>query len=66
MQRRQRVLKIVDSNPSEQAVRDVLLSESTSTMIEKCNWRLRKSLLRKVNEQAQRYGISVDPTFGVP
>jgi hypothetical protein len=66
LKRKQRILRIIDGNPTRETVQDVLLSEATSATIEKCNWKLRQSLLRKVNKQAQRYGITVDPKFGVP
>mmetsp|Transcript_13018 Transcript_13018/g.24432 ORF Transcript_13018/g.24432 Transcript_13018/m.24432 type:complete len:834 (-) Transcript_13018:177-2678(-) len=66
MKRKQRILEIIDSNPSQEVVQDVLLSESTSAAIQKCNWKLRKVLIRKIKNQAGRYGLSVDASFGVP
>lgn len=31
-----------------------------------CNWKLRKSMIRKVKVQAERFGIEVKPKFGQP
>jgi hypothetical protein len=68
MNRKQRLLQIIDSSSSlttKETVQDVLLSSATSEMIQKCNWRVRKNLIRKVQKQASRYDLTVDPAFGV-
>lgn len=66
LQRKQRLLQILDANPDKDTVQNVVLSPQTSTMIEKCNWKVRKALLRKVQAQAQRYELDVPAAFGVP
>lgn len=66
MRRKQRLLDIIDTNPSKEMVQDVLLSQETSEMIQECHWKLRKALIRKIKRQAFRYEIAVDPNFGVP
>jgi hypothetical protein len=66
MKRKQRLVQIIHSNPTKEVVQNELLSEETSEMIQKCTWKLRKALIRKVKNQAERYELSVDPSFGVP
>ena len=67
LNRKQRVLEIIDSNlSSAESVQEVLLSENMSQLIQKCNWKTRNGLIRKVKNQAERYGITIDPSFGIP
>ncbi|KAG7363765.1 elongation factor Ts [Nitzschia inconspicua] len=66
MKRKQRLNRILDANPTKETVQDVLLGAEMSTMIQKCSWKVRKNLIRKVQHQADRYELTVDPTFGVP
>ena len=66
MKRKQRLVSIIDANPTKEVVQNELLSDETSEMIQKCSWKLRKVLIRKVKNQAERYEISVDSAFGVP
>lgn len=67
--RRQKFNKIlgeVRENPTKEFVETVLLSTDTGDLIEKCNWRLRKAMIRKVSDMAQTFGVEVDHSFGVP
>ena len=66
MNRRQKFNKIlskVDENPSK--VSTLLLADDTSMLIQKCNWRVRSSLLRKVKDLAEANGVEMDASFGV-
>ena len=64
--RKQRILEVIDANPTAETVQSQLLSESTSATIQQCNWKLRKTLIRKVKHQASRYDLDVPSNFGVP
>jgi hypothetical protein len=67
LKRRQKFNKIlskVDENPARVAT--VLLADDTSMLIQKCNWRVRSSLLRKVKDLAEANGAEMDASFGVP
>lgn len=60
-----KVLKKVGAS-SKEAVETQLLTPEVSSLIEKSNWKLRKSMLRHVRNQANKFDITVDATFGVP
>lgn len=64
--RRQKINKILGTNPTKEGVEEQLLSSSNAALVEKMNWKLRKATMRKIRNQAARYGIDVDPTFGQP
>ena len=67
LKRRQRfnnILKDFGANPSAEAVQGTLLAPETEAMIEKCNWKLQKSMRRKVTKQAAKFDIKVDPAYG--
>jgi hypothetical protein len=66
MNRRGKVKNILDINPTKEVVEQKLLSSSNSAMVEKMNWKLRDSTIRKIRYQAARYEIDFDPTFGMP
>jgi hypothetical protein len=67
MGRKQRLNDILKKKtPTKETVQNVLLTSETSELIQKCNWRVRKTMIRKVQNEAQRYDLTVDPTFGVP
>lgn len=66
LKRKQRLVKIIDTNPTKEVVQNELLSDETSKMIQKCSWKLRKVMIRKVKNQADRYELPVDSSFGVP
>lgn len=61
-----KILNEVKDNPSKEAVEAFLLNEETGELIEKCNWKLRKLMLRKVNDMAAEFGVEVGDDFGVP
>lgn len=63
--RRSRFCEIIDANPTKEIVESELLSDFSSEMIKKCNWKVRKTLIRKVKKQAERYDLTVDPSFGI-
>ena len=65
-QKMNQLLKTVHTNPSPEFVRDELLSEDTASILEKCQWKLRRALLRKIRSAAYAYDIDVDPSFGHP
>jgi hypothetical protein len=64
--RKQRINDILNSNPTKEIVETVLLSKETSMTIQKCNWKVRNALIRKIRTQAARYDVPVDPDFGIP
>jgi hypothetical protein len=66
MVRRQQINKILEINPTKEVVEQQLLSSSNSALVEKMNWKLRQSTVRKIRNQAARYEIDVDPSFGLP
>lgn len=69
MKRKQKIndiLKTSGNANSKEAVEQHLLSAETGAMVEKSNWKLRKSMLRKIRAQANRFGVEVDPAFGLP
>ena len=66
MKRKQRLVSIIHTNPTKEVVENDLVTEETSQMIQKCSWKLRKVLIRKVKNQALRYDIVVPSSFGVP
>lgn len=61
-----KVLKTVNGNPTKEVVQSELLSSSTSSLIEKCNWRLREVMIRKVRKVAAKHDIEVEEGFGQP
>ena len=63
--RRSRFCAILDANPTKEIVENELLSDFASEQVKKCNWKLRKAMIRKIKAQAERYDIAVDPSFGV-
>jgi len=69
MKRRSKFKKILNEvreNPTKEAVQTNLLSTETGDLIEKCNWKLRKAMIRKVNEMAAEFDVDVADGFGVP
>mmetsp|Transcript_18134 Transcript_18134/g.20926 ORF Transcript_18134/g.20926 Transcript_18134/m.20926 type:complete len:172 (+) Transcript_18134:127-642(+) len=67
--RRQKLNDMFDSvfeNPTKEFVESTLLGDNTNELIEKCNWKLRKVMIRKVKKVAGIYGVEVDDGFGVP
>ena len=68
-QRMNELFKTLETSPfptAEDFVKDQLLSQDTSTLLEKCQWKLRRALLRKIRDAAYQHGIEVDPNFGYP
>jgi len=63
--RRSNICAILDANPTKEIVETELLSDMTSDMVKKCNWKLRKAMIRKIKGQAERYEIDMDASFGV-
>ena len=63
--RRSRICAVLDANPTKEIVETELLSDYSSEQVKKCNWKLRKAMIRKIKKQAERYDIAVDPSFGV-
>jgi hypothetical protein len=64
--RKQRLNEILKKNPTKETVQTELLTPETSELIQKCNGRVRNSLIRKVQNQAKRFDLTIDPSFGVP
>lgn len=64
-QRFNNILADVGGLSSKDAVQSQLLSPEVGQLIEKSNWRLRKSMLRKVRAQARKVDVEVPPAFGV-
>jgi hypothetical protein len=60
------ILSTVKENPSKEVVETVLLSSDTNDLIVKCNWKLRKAMIRKVNDLAAEFDGVVADDFGVP
>ena len=68
MVRRQKfnkILSAVDDCPTKEAVATVLLTPETSDLIEKCNWKVRNSMILKVKAIARENGAEMDASFGV-
>lgn len=68
MVRRQKFNKLltkVEESPTKETVATVLLTPETSDLIEKCNWKLRNTMIRKVTAIARANGADVDASFGV-
>jgi hypothetical protein len=66
LQRRQRINDLLDASGSKEQVQANLLSESTSDILKKNNWKVRNSLIRKITAKANAFDIEVDPKFGQP
>jgi hypothetical protein len=69
MVRRQKfnnILSKVDESPTKEMVTTVLLAPETNDLIQKCNWKLRRMMIRKVKEIAEANGAEIDGSFGVP
>jgi hypothetical protein len=66
LSRKQRILEVIDANPTAEVVKEQLLSDATSIQIQKCNWKVRKTLIRNIKSQAARYDIVVPEGFGEP
>mmetsp|Transcript_32687 Transcript_32687/g.37188 ORF Transcript_32687/g.37188 Transcript_32687/m.37188 type:complete len:489 (+) Transcript_32687:104-1570(+) len=69
LKRRQKfnkILKEVRVNPTKEVVEKTLLNDDTSDLIKKCNWKLRKAMIRKVNKMAREFGGEVEDGFGIP
>jgi hypothetical protein len=62
--RRQKINDLLDISGSKEKVETVLLSENTSRVLEKCNWKLHNALMRKVMATANAFDVQVDPKFG--
>eukprot|EP00586_Coscinodiscus_wailesii_P019064 CAMPEP_0172518272 /NCGR_PEP_ID=MMETSP1066-20121228/290716_1 /TAXON_ID=671091 /ORGANISM="Coscinodiscus wailesii, Strain CCMP2513" /LENGTH=250 /DNA_ID=CAMNT_0013300623 /DNA_START=110 /DNA_END=862 /DNA_ORIENTATION=+ len=58
------ILKTVQTDPSKEKVETELLSSETSELIKKCNWKLRKAMIRKVRNVAVKYDVELDSSFG--
>jgi hypothetical protein len=68
LHRRQRFNKVLTEygkNQSAENVKSQLLSPESASIIEKCNWKLQKVLIRKVKNQASKFDVEVEPTFGL-
>lgn len=64
-QKMNQMLKVTSSSPApKEYIEKELLSDDTSATIEKCNWKLRKAMIRKVKGQAFKFDVEVDPKFG--
>jgi hypothetical protein len=63
--RRSRICAILDANPTKEIVETELLSDFMSEQVKKCNWKLRKAMIRKIKSQAERYDLPVDASFGL-
>ena len=63
--RRSHFCAILDANPTKEQVQSELLSEYASEQVKKCQWKLRKSMIRKIKKQADRYDLPWDYSFGV-
>jgi len=61
-----KILNEVKENPTKEVIQDTLLATDTGDLIEKCNWKLRKAMIRKVNDMASEFNVDVDDGFGVP
>jgi hypothetical protein len=69
LERRGRILdklQTVGIANTAEAVQEILLTDETSEMIKKSNWKLRKFMIRKVKVEADKFGLTVDAKFGVP
>ena len=59
-------LEVVGATQSKESLQENLLSDETSTLISKSNWKLRKTMIRKVKNVAAKLDVDVDAAFGVP
>jgi hypothetical protein len=66
LQRRQKINDLLDASASKEKVQANLLSDNTSDILKKCNWKMRNSLIRKVTAKANAFDVEVDPKFGLP
>lgn len=67
MGRRQKfnqILQTVGVIGTKEAVVGTLLSEETSTLIAKLNWKVQKKVMRKVKNMAETQSLVLDPDFG--
>eukprot|EP00534_Pseudo-nitzschia_fraudulenta_P013144 CAMPEP_0201218706 /NCGR_PEP_ID=MMETSP0851-20130426/190710_1 /ASSEMBLY_ACC=CAM_ASM_000631 /TAXON_ID=183588 /ORGANISM="Pseudo-nitzschia fraudulenta, Strain WWA7" /LENGTH=491 /DNA_ID=CAMNT_0047508391 /DNA_START=205 /DNA_END=1680 /DNA_ORIENTATION=+ len=62
--RRSKFCAILDANPTKEIVESQLLSDDASELVKKCQWKLRKAMIRKIKAQAERYDLTVDADFG--
>lgn len=51
---------------SKEAVQEMILSPAVDTLIQKTNWKLRNSILRKLRSQASKFDVEIPAAFGVP
>ena len=66
MKRRRKFKSLIKHTTSKEAVESALLTEETSGMIKKSNWKLRSFYLHKANQLAKKYEVEVPTGFGVP
>lgn len=60
-----RIIDVIGKNPTKEQVESELLDTKTGDQIAQSNWKLRTTLLRKVQKQADRYELSLPDGFGV-
>lgn len=65
-QKFKKILSEVKENPTKEACETKVISTETGDLIEKCNWKLRKAMIRKVNDMAAEFDLDVSDGFGVP
>lgn len=65
-QRFNKTLKTVGGISSKEAIEQQLVNDEIGALIEKSNWKLRKSMLRKVIKQAEKFEVPIPDGFGVP
>jgi hypothetical protein len=60
-----RIIDVIGKNPTKEQVESELLDTKTGDQIAQSNWKLRTTLLRKVQKQADRYELTLPDGFGV-
>jgi hypothetical protein len=59
---------VVQDSPAatKEAIETKLVTEATSEILKKMNWRRRKAMLHKVSHLAAAHNVPIEATFGVP
>jgi len=64
--RHSRIVNVIDSKPTKEVVQSQLLNDKTSEQLKECNWKVRKTLMRKIGEEAQKHDLTIPEGFGIP
>lgn len=67
--RRQKFNKLLadaGGKATKEAIEQQLVTKETEAILDSVNWKVRKTMMRKINHIAYKYDVAVDSSFGLP